>query len=136
MGGVLVSPGILEDRLWLGAPGGKLILGSANHSGINGLANGIIDRCAVYTAKVLKVLGADGCDMLIRIHYGDSATVVVMETTAGAGNDLAELDSIITVESFVSATSQGKMRTDFSAEAVIKSAAIASVPGQSPACTW
>lgn len=134
--GVLASPDILDDLLLLGALDGKLVFGSMNRGGLSGLVNEIDDRFTGHTARALKVLGADGGKMLTRIHYGDTATVVAMEATARAVNDLAELDLIAMVEPFISVTSQGKVSNDLSAEAVIKSAAIASALGQSSAHTW
>lgn len=134
--GVLASPDILDDLLLLGALEGKLIFGSMNRGGLAGLVNEIDDRFTGHTAAALKSLGADGGKMLTRIHYGDAATVAAMEATARAVNDLSELDLIAMVEPFISVTSNGKVTNDLSAEAVIKSAAIASALGQSSAHTW
>lgn len=134
--GVLASPDVLDDLLLLGALEGKLIFGSMNRGGLAGLVNEIDDRFTGHTARALKSIGATGGKMLTRIHYGDPATVATLEATARAVDSLAEQRLIAMVEPFISTTRDGKIVNDLRAEAVAKSAAIASGLGQTSAYTW
>ncbi|SFT94445.1 deoxyribose-phosphate aldolase [Arthrobacter sp. ov118] len=134
--GVLASPDIMDDLLLLGALEGKLIFGSMNRGGLAGLVNEFDDRFTGHTAAALEALGADGGKMLTRICLGDPDTVATLEATARAIDSLAERKLIAMVEPFLSVRENGKVRNDLSANAVIKSVAIAEGLGSSSAYTW
>jgi len=134
--GVLASPDVLDDLLLLGALDGKLIFGSMNRGGLAGLVNEIDDRFTGHTAAALEALGADGGKMLTRICLDDPHTAGMLEATAHAIDSLAERKLIAMVEPFLSVRDNGSIRNDLSANAVIKSVAIASGLGASSAYTW
>lgn len=134
--GVLASPDVLDDLLLLGALEGKLVFGSMNRGGLSGLVNEIDDRFTGHTAAALAALGADGGKMLTRICLGDPDTAAMLEATAKAIDSLAERKLIAMVEPFLSSWQNGKIRNDLSADAVIKSVAIAEGLGSTSAYTW
>ncbi|SDI04462.1 hypothetical protein SAMN04488693_105152 [Arthrobacter subterraneus] len=134
--GVLASPDILDDLLLLGALDGKLLFGSMNRGGLAGFVNEIDDRFTGHTAPVLAELGATGGKMLTRICLGDPATARALEATAKAVDSLAEHQLVAMVEPFLSTWHNGKIVNDLSADAVIKSVAIAQSLGSSSAYTW
>ena len=80
--------------------------------------------------------GLDGGKMLTRICLGDPDTVSMLEATAKAIDSLAERKLIAMVEPFLSVRENGKVRNDLSANAVIKSVAIAEGLGSTSAYTW
>lgn len=134
--GVLASPDVLDDLLLLGVLDGKLVFGSMNRGGLAGLVNEIDDRFTGHTAKALAALGADGGKMLTRICLDDPHTAGLLEATARAIDSLAERRLIAMVEPFLSVRDNGIIRNELSADAVIKSVAIASGLGASSAYTW
>ncbi|EMY33405.1 hypothetical protein D477_014952 [Arthrobacter crystallopoietes BAB-32] len=134
--GVLASPDIMDDLLLLGALDGKLIFGSMNRGGLAGFVNEMDDRFTGHTAEALQALGANGGKMLMRICLGDPATVATLESTAKAIDSLAERRLVAMVEPFISVWDNGRIRNDLSADAVIKSVAIASGLGSTSAYTW
>lgn len=134
--GVLASADIMDDLLLLGALDGKLLFGSMNRGGLAGLINEFDDRFTGHTAAALHALGADGGKMLTRICLGDPATPAVLENTARAIDSLAERGLIAMVEPFLSRWVDGRVRNDLSADAVIKSVAIAEGLGSTSAYTW
>ncbi|MCU1575131.1 MAG: deoxyribose-phosphate aldolase [Micrococcaceae bacterium] len=134
--GVLASPDIMDDLLLLGALEGKLLFGSMNRGGLAGLVNEFDDRFTGHTAAALEALGANGGKMLTRICLGDPDTVSLLEATAKAIDALAERKLIAMVEPFLSVRENGKVRNDLSADAVIKSVAIAEGLGSTSAYTW
>ena len=134
--GVLASPDIMDDLLLLGALDGKLLFGSMNRGGLTGLVNEFDDRFTGHTAAALEALGADGGKMLTRICLGDPDTVALLEATAKAIDSLAERRLIAMVEPFLSVRENGRVRNDLSADAVVKSVAIAEGLGSTSAYTW
>lgn len=134
--GVLASPDVLDDLLLTGDLHGKLVFGSMNRGGLTGLVNEIDDRFTGHTAAALTRLGATGGKMLTRIHYGDPATVAALDATARAVTELAREHLVAMVEPFISTTADGKIANDLSADAVVKSAAIAAGLGETSAYTW
>lgn len=138
--GVLGSPDILDDLLLMGALDGKLVFGSMNRAGLPGLVNEIDDRFTGHTAAALAALGADGGKMLTRICFGDPNTTSVLESTAQAIDDLHSHGLIAMVEPFISevhASDRGsRVVNDLSADAVIRSVAIAQGLGASSARSW
>lgn len=138
--GVLGSPDILDDLLLLGALDGKLVFGSMNRAGLPGLVNEIDDRFTGHTAAALDALGADGGKMLTRICFEDPNTTSVLENTAHAVDDLHAHGLIAMVEPFISRVHTDphgpRVSNDLSADAVIRSVAIAQGLGASSARTW
>ncbi|WP_051389260.1 Cgl0159 family (beta/alpha)8-fold protein [Arthrobacter sp. 35W] len=134
--GVLASPDIMDDLMLMGALEGKLIFGSMNRGGLAGLVNEFDDRFTGHTATALQSMGADGGKMLTRICLGDPDTVGTLEATARVIDSLAERRLIAMVEPFLSVWENGKVRNDLSADAVIKSVAIAQGLGSTSAYTW
>lgn len=134
--GVLASPDILDDLLLLGALDGKLIFGSMNRGGLAGFVNEIDDRFTGHTAEALRQIGATGGKMLTRIALGDPVTAAILEATAKAIDALAERHLVAMVEPFLSHWQDGRVLNDLSADAVIKSVAIASALGSTSAYTW
>lgn len=134
--GVLASADIMDDLLLLGALDGKLLFGSMNRGGLAGLVNELDDRFTGHTAAALQALGADGGKMLTRICLEDPATPAVLENTARAIDALAERGLVAMVEPFLSRWVDGRVRNDLSADAVIKSVAIAEGLGSTSASTW
>jgi len=134
--GVLASPDVLDDLLLLGALDGKLVFGSMNRGGLPGLVNEIDDRFTGHTAEALNRIGADGGKMLTRICFEDPHTTAVLESTAHAVDSLAQLGLIAMVEPFISRITDRGIVNDLSADAVIRSVAIAQALGGTSAHTW
>lgn len=134
--GVLATPDIIDDLLLLGALDDKLVFGSMNRAGLAGSSFEFDDRFTGYTADGLRAVGADGGKMLTRINLSDPATPSVLENTAHAVDALDARGLIAMIEPFVSTWSDGRARNDLTADAVIKSVAIASALGSSSAGTW
>lgn len=134
--GVLASPDIMDDLLLLEALDGKLLFGSMNRGGLAGFVNEFDDRFTGHTAAALEAIGATGGKMLTRIALGDPATASILEATAKAIDALAERRLVAMVEPFLSSWVDGKVTNDLSADAVIKSVAIASGLGSTSAYTW
>ncbi len=134
--GVLASPDVLDDLLLLGALDGKLVFGSMNRGGLAGLVNEFDDRFTGHTAAALSALGADGGKMLTRICLQDPDTVSLLEATARVIDSLADRKLIAMVEPFLAVRENGRVRNDLSADAVIKSIAIAQGLGSTSAYTW
>ena len=134
--GVLASPDVLDDLLLLGALEGKLVFGSMNRAGLPGLINEIDDRFTGHTARALAQVGADGGKMLIRIAFDSEHTTSILENTARAVDELHDQGLLAMVEPFLSVSAGGKVTNDLSADAVIRSVAIAQGLGASSARTW
>lgn len=134
--GVLASPDVLDDLLLLGALEGKLVFGSMNRAGLPGLINEIDDRFTGHTARALAQVGADGGKMLTRIAFDSEHTTSILENTARAVDELHDQGLLAMVEPFLSVSAGGKVTNDLSADAVIRSVAIAQGLGASSARTW
>lgn len=134
--GVLGTADILEDLLLLGVLDGKSVFGSMNRGGLAGSAFEIDDRFTGYDAETIAALGFDGGKMLTRIALDDPATASVLENSARAVNHLAERRLIAMVEPFLTRWEDGRVRNVLSAEAVVKSVAVASGLGRRSAYTW
>ncbi|MCT1606539.1 deoxyribose-phosphate aldolase [Nesterenkonia massiliensis] len=134
--GVLASPDVLDDLLLVGALEGKLVFGSMNRGGLPGLVNEIDDRFTGHTAEALAQIGADGGKMLTRIAFDSEHTTSILENTARAVDDLHDQGLLAMVEPFLSVSAGGKVTNDLSADAVIRSVAIAQGLGASSARTW
>jgi hypothetical protein len=134
--GVLGTADVIEDLLLLGALDGKLAVGSMNRGGLPGAAFEMDDRFTGYRADGIAAFGLDAGKMLLRIDMDDPATLPTMAACSRAISELAARQIIALVEPFITRSIDGRARNDLSADAVIRSMAIASGLGTTSAYTW
>ncbi|MFF7879477.1 deoxyribose-phosphate aldolase [Streptomyces sp. NPDC020794] len=135
--GVLATADILDDLLLLGALDHKVVLGSMNRGGLQGASYELDDRFTGHRPQDIERLGFDAGKLLLRIDYDDPGSLNTLESAARAIDEMAERHLPVFVEPFLSRrTPEGRLVNDLSAEAVIKSIAIASGLGGSSAYTW
>lgn len=134
--GVLGTPDILEDLLLLGALDDKIVIGSMNRGGLAGASFELDDGFTGYDAASIAGMGFDGGKMLTRIALDDPGTLRTLESSARAISELATHGLMAMIEPFWSSRVDGKVRHDLSAEAVIKSVAVASGLGTTSRHTW
>lgn len=134
--GVLGTSDIIEDLVLLGALDGKLAVGSMNRGGLPGAAFEMDDQFTGYSAAGIAAFGLDAGKMLLRINMDDPASVSTMAACAAAINDLAARQIIALIEPFITRSVDGSARNDLSADAVIRSMAIASGLGTTSAYSW
>ncbi len=134
--GVLGTADILEDLLLLGALEDKVVFSSMNRGGLAGSAFEMDDRMTGYDVKATIDSQYEGAKMLTRIDLDDPTTVATLETCAHAVTELNRAELIAMVEPFMSSRVAGKVVNDLSADAVIKSVAIAQGLGAGSAYTW
>ena len=128
--GLLATADIAEDLLLLGALEGKLVFSSINRGGLQGSAFELDDRATGYDVRGTIESRFDGAKMLTRIDLADPATVATLEMCARAVTDLNRAGRIAMVEPFMSSRVGNAVVNDLSADAVIKSIAIASGSGR------
>jgi DhnA family fructose-bisphosphate aldolase class Ia len=134
--GVLGTPDIIDDLALLGCLDDKLVVGSMNRGGLRGATFEMDDR---YTAYDIESIARDGLDFaknLIRINLADAGSVNTLESSAAAVDEAVEAKMPIMLEPFMSEWVNGSIKNDLSADAVIKSIAIASGLGNSSAYSW
>ncbi|WP_067476244.1 Cgl0159 family (beta/alpha)8-fold protein [Actinomadura hibisca] len=134
--GVLGTADVLEDLLLLGALEGKAVFGSMNRGGLAGSAFEADDRFTGYDAQAVAGMRFDGGKMLLRIVPEDADTAFTLAGAAQAVNELADRGLTALVEPFWAAWEDGRLRNDLSAEAVVRSVAVASGLGRTSAYTW
>jgi hypothetical protein len=134
--GVLGSPDIIEDLLILGVLDSKLVFGSMNRGGLPGAVFEMDDRFTGYTTESIVASGLDGGKMLLRINLEDPGTASTLTACAGAVTSLAAAQRYAMVEPFMNQRIDGRARNVLTAEAVIRSMAIASALGATSAFTW
>ena len=134
--GVLATADLLEDLLLLGALEGKVVIGSMNRGGLAGTSFELDDRFTGYDAEAIDRSGFQGGKMLLRIDPDDPATAPTLEACANAVSALAQRSLVAIVEPFISHRVDGRVRNDLTAEAVIRSATVASGLGSTSAYTW
>lgn len=134
--GFLGTADMIEDLALLGALDGKHLWGSMNRGGLQGARFEMDDRFTGYTARALDAAHLDGGKMLTRINYDDPNTVVTLESTARAVDELAERRLTAMIEPFVSRWDRGRIVNDLSPDAVIRSIAITEGLGSTSAYTW
>ncbi|GLU48527.1 Cgl0159 family (beta/alpha)8-fold protein [Nocardiopsis ansamitocini] len=134
--GVLATPDILEDLLLLGALEDKVVVGSMNRGGLAGAAFELDDRFTAYRADDIERAGFDAGKLLLRIDPDDPGSLATMAAAADAVNELAHHRLMAMVEPFMAHRADGRLRNDLSAQAVIRSVAIASGLGGTSAYTW
>src|SRR5207248_830055 len=133
--GVLGTPDVLEDLLLLGALDDKVVIGSMNRGGLVGSVFELDDRFTAYDAPSLAAMGFEGGKMLLRVDPGDARTAPTLEACANAVSALAARGLMAMVEPFMAARSDGRLRTELTAEAVIRSIGISSALGTTSAYT-
>jgi DhnA family fructose-bisphosphate aldolase class Ia len=134
--GVLGTADVLEDLLLLGALEDKVVIGSMNRGGIQGASFELDDRFTGYDAATIAEMGYDGGKMLCRIDLDDHGTVATLEACARAVTELARHGCMAMIEPFMSERTDGRVRNDLSADAVIRSVAIASGLGATSSYSW
>lgn len=134
--GVLGTADVLEDLLLLGALDGKVVVGSMNRGGLAGTSFEIDDRFTGYDAASIERMGFEMGKMLLRIDPDDPATPDTMEACAHAVSELAARRTVALVEPFISYREQGRVVTDLSTEAVVRSVTVAAGLGTTSAYTW
>jgi DhnA family fructose-bisphosphate aldolase class Ia len=134
--GVLGTPDIVEDLALLGALDGKVVVGSMNRGGLQGASFELDDRFTAYSAGSIAASRLDFAKLLVRIGLGDPGTAATLEATAHAVTEAAALRLPIMLEPFMSEWRDGRVVNDLTADAVIKSVAIASGLGESSAYSW
>lgn len=136
VGGFLGTADLVEELAALGALDGKLVYGSMNRGGLAGSAFELDDRFTGYDARGIAEAGLDGGKMLLRIDPQDPASVVTLEASARAVDELADRGLVAMVEPFISRRVDGRVRNDLTPDAVMRSIAIASGLGRTSAYTW
>jgi hypothetical protein len=134
--GVLGTPDVLDDLALLGALEGRFVLGSMNRGGLGGASFEIDDRYTAYDAASLARDRLDGGKLLLRIDPDDSDTAGALESAAHAVSELAERRLLAMIEPFMAARVDGKVRTELTPEAVIRSVGISAALGSTSAYTW
>ena len=134
--GVLATADILEDLLLLGVLDGKVVMGSMNRGGLAGASFEMDDRFTGHRAEDIERMRFDAGKLLVRIDLSDPGSLTTLESSARAVDAMASRRLPLFVEPFMSRRIDGKVRNDLSAEAVIRSIAIASGLGGTSAYTW
>jgi hypothetical protein len=134
--GFLGTADLVEDLTLLGALEGKVVLGSMNRGGLAGAVFELDDRFTGYDADAIVEAGLDGGKMLLRLDPADDRSVVTLEACARAVDALAARRRIALVEPFLVSRVDGRVRTDLTTDAVVRSVAIASGLGRTSAYTW
>lgn len=134
--GVLGTPDVVEDLALLGALDGKIVVGSMNRGGLQGAAFEMDDRFTAYDVPGLARDGLDLGKLLVRINLEDPATAPTLEASAAAVTAAAEARIPIMLEPFMSYREDGRVCSDLTADAVIRSVAIATGLGNTSAYSW
>ncbi|MDT5033689.1 MAG: hypothetical protein QOC94_3860 [Actinoplanes sp.] len=134
--GVLGTPDILEDLLLLGALDDKVVVGSMNRGGLAGTSFELDDRFTAYDAGSIAAAGYEGGKMLLRIDPDDAGTVATLESCGRAVSELAAHRRIAMVEPFISHRTDGRVRNELTAEAMVRAMTVAAGLGTTSAYTW
>ena len=131
--GFLGTPDLVEDLALLGALEGKIVVGSMNRGGLKSAVFEMDDRFTAYDVDGIRDSQLDFAKLLVRINLGDAGSVATLATAAETVSRAAQLKLPIMIEPFMSDWVDGSIHNDLSADAVIKSIAIASALGASSA---
>lgn len=134
--GVLGTPDIIEDLLLLGALEDKIVFGSMNRGGLPGAVFELDDRFTGYTPEAIVQSGLDGGKMLLRINPDDPGTVNTLVACADAVTRLAAAGRVAMLEPFMNKRTDAHAGNVLTAEAVVRSMAIASALGATSAYSW
>jgi len=134
--GFLGTADLVEDLALMGALEDKVVVGSMNRGGLKAAVFEMDDRFTAYDLDTIRELGLDFAKLLVRINLDDAGSVHTLHAAAEIVTRAAEAKLPIMIEPFMSEWVDGAIRNDLSANAVIKSVAIASALGASSAYTW
>ncbi len=134
--GVLGTPDILEDLQLMKALDDKVVIGSMNRGGLAGTSFEIDDRFTAYDADSIAAAGLEGGKMLLRIDPADAGTVATLAACGTAVGALAAHRKMAMVEPFISHRVDGRVRTELTAEAMIRAMTVAAGLGTTSAYTW
>lgn len=134
--GVLGTPDIVDDLAALGLLDDKVIVGSMNRGGLRGASFEMDDRFTGYDVPTMVDKGIDFAKTLMRINLADPGTAPTLEATARVVTEAARARLPIMLEPFMSEWRDGRVVNDLSADAVIRSIAIAAGLGADSAYTW
>lgn len=134
--GFLGTADLVEDLALMGALENKIVVGSMNRGGIKAAVFEMDDRFTAYNIDTIRDLGLDFAKLLVRINLEDAGSVHTLHTAAEIVTRAAEARLPIMIEPFMSEWVEGSIKNDLTADAVIKSVAIASALGASSAYSW
>ncbi|HTL40495.1 MAG TPA: deoxyribose-phosphate aldolase [Pseudolysinimonas sp.] len=134
--GFLGTADLVEDLALLGALENKIVVGSMNRGGLKAAVFEMDDRFTAYNLDTIRELGLDFAKLLVRINLDDAGSVHTLHTAAEIITRAAESRLPLMIEPFMSEWVDGSIKNDLTADAVIKSVAIASALGASSAYTW
>jgi DhnA family fructose-bisphosphate aldolase class Ia len=134
--GVLGTPDVLEDLLLLDCLDDKVVIGSMNRGGLQGAVFEADDRFTAYDAPTIAEMGFEGGKMLCRVDLADPGTARTLQSCGRAIGELARHRLIAMVEPFLSNRVDGRLRNELTAEAVVRSVAIAQGLAPTSAYTW
>ena len=134
--GLLGTPDVVEDLLLMGALEDRVVIGSMNRGGLAGTTFEIDDRFTAYDADGIRRMGLQGGKMLLRIDPDDPATAATLEACARAVGELAAHGLMAMVEPFISHRSDGRVRNELTADAMIRACTVAAGLGTTSAYTW
>jgi hypothetical protein len=134
--GVLGTPDIIDDLALLGCLDDKLVVGSMNRGGLRGATFEMDDRYTAYDVEGITRDGLDFAKNLIRINLSDAGSANTLEASAAAVDEAVAAKLPIMLEPFMSEWVDGSIKNDLSADAVIKSMAVAAGLGNSSAYSW
>ena len=134
--GVLGTADILDDLLLLGALDDKVVVGSMNRGGLAGSTFELDDRFTAMDAAAIAAAGYQGGKMLTRIDLGDPLTAQTLQASADAVTDLARRELMAMVEPFISSRTDGVLKNQLTADAMVLAVGIAAGLGSSSAHTW
>jgi DhnA family fructose-bisphosphate aldolase class Ia len=134
--GFLGTADLVEDLALMGALENKVVVGSMNRGGLKAAVFEMDDRFTAYNIDTIRDLGLDFAKLLVRINLADAGSVDTLHTAAEIVTRAAEARLPIMIEPFMSEWVEGSIQNDLTADAVIKSVAIASALGASSAYSW
>lgn len=134
--GFLGTADLVEDLALLGALENKIVVGSMNRGGLKAAVFEMDDRFTAYNLDTIRELGLDFAKLLVRINLEDAGSVHTLHTAAEIITRAAESRLPLMIEPFMSEWVDGSIKNDLTADAVIKSVAIASALGASSAYSW
>ena len=134
--GLLATADIIEDLLLLGALEDKVVIGSMNRGGLQGAGFELDDRFTAYDAGTIAAMGLNGGKMLTRIDLADPATAATLEACGRAVTELSSRGLTALIEPFWCRRENGRLVSDLSPGAVVKSVAIASGLGARSSHSW
>jgi DhnA family fructose-bisphosphate aldolase class Ia len=134
--GVLGTPDIIDDLALLGLLDDKIVVGSMNRGGLKGATFEMDDRYTGYDIDGIVRDGLDFAKNLLRVNFTDAGSARTLEATAQAVSRSAAAGVPIMIEPFISRWVDERVVNDLSADAVIRSIAIAAGLGNTSAHTW